>query len=58
LSNDIAAGQSHVEARGQHVFDAPGIYFPSVRVTAHRDGDLGAKQRRLENVASVRVVVS
>ena len=39
-------------------FDAPGVYFPSVRVTAHRDGDVSSPQRRLVNLARVRVVVT
>ena len=41
-----------------HRFDKPGTYFPAVRVTAHRDGDVGAVHRRQVNLARVRVVVS
>ena len=41
-----------------HVFDTPGTYFPSVRVTAHRDGDVDAADCRLLNLGRVRVVVS
>ncbi len=41
-----------------HVFQAPGTYFPSVRVTSHRDGDLNARLRRVTNLDRVRVVVS
>ena len=40
-----------------HTFDAPGTYFPAVRVTAHRDGTRDATTRRLPNLARVRVVV-
>jgi hypothetical protein len=39
-------------------FPTPGTYFPSVRVTAHRDGDREATQRRLVNLGRVRVVVT
>ena len=46
----------HVATSGQ--LDKPGTYFPSVRVTAHRDGDVNASQRRLVNLGRVRVVVS
>jgi hypothetical protein len=35
----------------------PGTYFPSVRVTAHRDGDVDATIGRLVNLARARVVV-
>jgi hypothetical protein len=41
-----------------HVFDTPGTYFPCARVTAHRDGDVGARFCRLANLGRVRVVVS
>ncbi|MDB5395180.1 MAG: hypothetical protein JWM91_2686 [Rhodospirillales bacterium] len=41
-----------------HRFDRPGTYFPSVRVTAHREGDVEAVHRRQINLARVRVVVS
>jgi hypothetical protein len=41
-----------------HAYDTPGTYFPAVRVTAHRDGDVGAEHCRLINLGRVRVVVS
>ncbi|HXY92774.1 MAG TPA: hypothetical protein VEP49_09885, partial [Acidimicrobiia bacterium] len=40
-----------------HSFDAPGTYFPCVRVTAHRDGATEAAHCRLVNLGRVRVVV-
>jgi hypothetical protein len=40
-----------------HAFDAPGTWFPAVRVTARRDGDSGATTRRVPNLGRVRVVV-
>ena len=57
VSHPVAGDQAALEAGERHAFDRAGTYFPSVRVTAHRDGEVGAQQRRLENVASVRVVV-
>jgi hypothetical protein len=39
-------------------YAVPGTYFPAVRVTAHRDGDRAAAQRRLVNLGRVRVVVA
>ena len=45
-------------SRSKTPFDAPGVYFPCVRVTAHRDGDVSSPQRRLVNLARVRVVVT
>jgi hypothetical protein len=41
-----------------HAYDHAGTYFPSVRITSHRDGDLTATYRRIENLARARVVVS
>jgi hypothetical protein len=50
---------SHASIRLEttHAFDAPGTYFPCVRVTAHRDGDVDAVHCRLVNLGRVRVVV-
>ena len=39
-------------------FDAPGVYFPAVRMTAARDGRGDSRFARVQNVARVRVVVS
>ena len=40
-----------------HQFDESGTYFPCVRVTAHRDGDVTSPHCRLVNLGRVRVVV-
>jgi hypothetical protein len=40
-----------------HTYTEPGTHFASARVTAHREGELGATTRRIENLARVRVVV-
>ncbi|KJS04085.1 MAG: hypothetical protein VR73_15460 [Gammaproteobacteria bacterium BRH_c0] len=47
-----------VEMSTSHRYDQPGVYFVTARVTSHRGGDLNATNRRIENVASARVVVS
>lgn len=38
-------------------FAEPGTYFVSAKVTAHREGDVTARSRRVENLASARIVV-
>ncbi len=48
---------AHVRLTASHAFERPGTYFPSVRVTAHRDGDRDAADCRVTNLARVRVVV-
>jgi hypothetical protein len=42
----------------QHVYERPGTYFPGVRVTSHRRGDVRATSGRIANLARARVVVS
>ncbi|MGC5221757.1 hypothetical protein ACPW96_04045 [Micromonospora sp. DT81.3] len=41
-----------------HRFAEPGTYFVSLRVTAERDGDIGAQYALLQNIDRVRVVVT
>jgi hypothetical protein len=40
-----------------HAFDEPGTYFPSMRVTSHREGDRRSLYARIQNIARVRVGV-
>jgi hypothetical protein len=54
----IDGSQRALDLEVVHQFDEPGTYFPSVRVTAHRDGDLDSPHCRLVNLGRVRVVVS
>jgi Tannase and feruloyl esterase len=56
--DSVDGSQRAVHLEVEHRFDAPGTYFPCVRVTAHRDGDLVARHCRLVNLGRVRVVVS
>lgn len=39
-------------------YSQPGTYFPAARVVAHREGDVNATARRVENLGSARVVVT
>lgn len=41
----------------EHAFHQPGTYFPAVRVSSHREGDVADTSRRVENLGRVRVVV-
>jgi hypothetical protein len=38
-------------------YDKPGTYFPTVRISSQRNGDLGDPFTRIENLGKVRVVV-
>jgi hypothetical protein len=55
---DVDGTQSAWTGSVEHTFAEPGPYFPAVKVTSHRDGDVTATGRRIENIARVRVVVS
>jgi hypothetical protein len=41
-----------------HIYKEPGTYFPSVRVTAHRDGDVTATSCQASNLGRARVRVT
>jgi hypothetical protein len=41
-----------------HTYSEPGTYFATALVASHVDGDVNTKHRRLQNLASARVVVS
>ncbi|MEA3301161.1 MAG: hypothetical protein U9R22_13140 [Pseudomonadota bacterium] len=49
---------ARVQLTTRQRYHKPGLYFATARVTSHRDGDLDASNRLVENVASARVVVS
>jgi len=53
----VDGSRATVHLETTHAFDAPGTYFPCVRVTAHRDGDVDAAHCRVLNLGRVRVVV-
>ncbi len=58
FSHEVDGTSDSVVLSTTHVYDQPGTYFATARVAAHREGDVGAAHRRLQNLASARVVVS
>jgi hypothetical protein len=54
----IDGKSTEVKLQTSYAFSEPGTYFPSVRASSHRQGDLNSTIRRLPNIARVRVVVS
>ena len=56
IAESIAPAE-RVDASRQFSFAAPGVYFPTVRVAAHRNGDRTSPYARVQNLARVRVVV-
>lgn len=49
---------TRLELSRTQVYDEPGTYFATARVTSRRDGDVTALDKQLPNLAQVRIVVS
>ncbi|WP_194396211.1 PKD domain-containing protein [Microbacterium atlanticum] len=58
VAGDARKPQPIVALTTKHTFTQPGTYFVSVRVTAERDGNVGAKYALLQNIDRIRVVVT
>jgi len=48
---------NRLNVRASHTYDEPGTYFPALRVTTQRQGDLDTPHARIQNLGRVRVVV-
>jgi hypothetical protein len=55
--DEVDGTKTEVRLTTTHTYEVPGTYFATALVASHRDGDVGAKVRRLQNLASARVVV-
>ncbi len=49
---------THVELKTTYTFSEPGTYFPTIRITSHRQGDPNTRHARIQNIGRVRVVVT
>jgi len=49
---------THVEVKTTYTFSEPGTYFPTIRVTSHRQSDPKTRYARIQNIGRVRVVVT
>jgi hypothetical protein len=56
--DEVDGSSSSLHLSITHTFDAPGTYFPAVRVVAERDGNVDATLGRMENLDRVRIVVT
>ncbi|KAM0282013.1 hypothetical protein ACHAQH_003219 [Verticillium albo-atrum] len=54
----LSSVSESVNVSASFVYEEPGTYFPVVKVTAHRDGDMEAVFGRASNLGRCRVVVS
>ena len=49
---------SSYQVTDSFTYDTPGTYFAPRRVFSNREGDVNAEFRRLQNLASARIVVT
>ena len=49
--------KSTITVKSRHTFSQPGTFFPALRVTLQREGDLKTPYARVQNLGRVRVVV-
>ena len=52
-----AASYAAKTITASYAFSAPGTYFPALRVTSHRFGEIDSPHGRVHNLGRVRVVV-
>lgn len=58
IASDLPpSSASTVQVTATHTFTEPGTYFPTLRATSHREGDLETPFARIHNLGRVRVVV-
>jgi hypothetical protein len=57
FKHEVNGKDTQVKLSTTHQYQKPGTYFATARVISHRQGDLAATSRRVENVASARIVV-
>jgi hypothetical protein len=57
IAESVAVAEK-VHAACHYSFGAPGVYFPTVRAAAQRNGEEASPYARVQNLARVRVVVS
>ncbi len=55
---DVDGSANRLALTATHTFDAPGTYFPALRVTTQRQGDTETPHARIQNLGRVRVVVA
>ena len=54
---EVDGSRTEMTLTTTHAYQAPGTFFATALVTSHRDGDVSAQHRRLQNLASARVIV-
>lgn len=57
ISSKVAKGARTATVTVTHTFDQPGTYFPALRATSQRQGNVRTPYGQVENLGRVRVVV-
>jgi hypothetical protein len=55
--DEASSSQARVTLKATYSFSKPGTYFPALRATTQREGDLNSQYARVQNIGRVRVVV-
>jgi hypothetical protein len=55
---ELDGSMARLGVTASHAFSEPGTYFPALRVTSQRQGDVATRFARVQNLARVRVVVA
>ncbi|HEX5264239.1 MAG TPA: hypothetical protein VFW13_11975 [Phenylobacterium sp.] len=58
VASPLGVPAERVTLSQQHAFGAPGTYFPALRASIERHGDVGSQYARPQNLGRVRVVVT
>lgn len=58
VRHELDSATQSLHLQGSHEYSAPGTYFPAVRVTSQREGNMTSPFRHVSNLGRARVVVS
>jgi hypothetical protein len=54
---ETSSSQTRVTLKATYTYSKPGTYFPALRATTQRQGDVNSQYARVQNIGRVRVVV-
>jgi hypothetical protein len=57
VTAQVETPQTLLHLSASYSFSRPGTYFPVLRATAHREGDVQTRYALIQNIARVRVTV-
>jgi len=58
IEESLSSPQSFVTVSAAHAYERPGTYYPVIRATSQREGNVQTPYARIQNIARARVVVA